>query len=62
MKTITEIRESFWTLNPDLAPHRRSRKRQNDYGATIRTAFCDYLDYLAKTGQISEKLADRATL
>jgi len=62
MKTITEIRESFWTLNHDFASHRRSKKRQNDYNATIRTAFCDYLDYLCKSRQISEKLAGRATL
>ena len=62
MKTITEIRESFWTLNPQFSESRRSRKRQNDYSATIRSAFVEYVDYLARSRQISEKLADRATL
>jgi len=62
MKTITEIRESFWTVNPHLAHHRRSRKRQNQYNGWIRSAFVEHVDGLQKSGEISEKLADRATL
>ena len=62
MKTITEIRESFWNVNPQFYHHRRSRKRQNQYNCTIRSAFCEYVEYLSRSRQISEKLADRATL
>ena len=35
---------------------------QNRHNATTRTAFCDFVDYLAKAGEIPEKLAFRATL
>jgi len=62
MKTIAEIRAAFWESNPQFAKSYRKTYRQNDYSATIRSAFVDYVDYLARSGEISEKLAFRATL
>lgn len=66
MKTITQIRESFWSflkeINPELAAMRRSKKRQNDYCADIRMSFVDYVDSLKRDNKITEKLAFRATL
>jgi hypothetical protein len=66
LKTINAIRKSFWEylqdINPDLAAHKRSKKRQNDYCTDIRCSFVDYVDSLRKDGIISEKLANRATL
>ena len=62
MKTITEIRAAFWESHPEFASHYRKTWRQNRYNATIRSAFVDFVDYLARDGQISENLAFRVTL
>lgn len=61
MKTQKQVRDSFWESFPQFRRGPRA-KRQNDYNATIRTAFVEYVDFLAESGQISEKLADRVTL
>jgi len=66
LKTITQVRESFWSFlketNPELASQRRSRKSQNDYCVDIRVTFIAYAEDLRRDGQISEKLASRVTL
>jgi hypothetical protein len=66
MKTITEVRSNFWGMlketNPTLAEQKRTRKRQNDYCTDIKCTFVDYVDNLQRDGQISTKLANRATL
>lgn len=60
MTTQKQIRAAFWAHNPQFK--RIAGKSQNDYNATIRTAFCDFLDSLRRSGEISEALAQRATL
>jgi hypothetical protein len=62
MKTVKEVRNAFWNARPEHATERRSRKRQNDYSVSIRCSFVDYVDYLSRNGEISEKLAQRVTL
>ena len=62
MTTQSQVRNAFWEAHPEFASQRRSRKRQNDYVADIRTAFVDYVDGLVRANHISEKLADRVTL
>jgi len=75
MTTQTEVRESFWETFPDyVTEHHRPipytqngkrlyrRKTQNDYNATIRSLFVEYVDTLARNGEISETLASRVTL
>ncbi len=62
IKTITEVRKSFWEAYPEFKPEFRVRKRQKDYNATIRTEFSFYVDMLARNNQISDKLAKRVTL
>jgi transposase len=66
-----QIREQFWAANPDFefqALEFQARevgifsKRQNEHCATVRCAFVDFVDSLQKSGQITEKLADRACL
>ena len=59
-----QIRKAFWESHPDA-----DRKKIKDFRGTgkmhvtdTRVAFCDFLDYLQKDGQISEKLAQRTTL
>jgi len=62
MKTITQVRAAFWEEHPQFKPEFRVKKRQNDYNATIRTYFCDWLDSIHRDGRINESLANRATL
>ena len=61
MKQITsqkQIRAEFWRAYPDL-----SRRRVGaDYPTDTRVAFVDFVDYLVRSGDISENLAQRATL
>lgn len=64
MTTQKEIRAAFWAAHPTL-PRRKIR----DYAGTgrmhvtdTRCAFVDFVDYLQTSGQISEALANRATL
>lgn len=60
--TITQIRAAFWEAHPQFREYRRARKRQNDYRADIRCAFCEWLDCIHKDGLISDHLANIATL
>ena len=60
MTTQKQIRASFWHAFPNF--QRIPGKSQNDYPATVRSAFVDWVDYLQKSEQISESLANRATL
>ena len=66
MKNQTEIRRAFWEAHPELdrmARARRTRsKRQNEQNADTRVAFVDWVDGLAKDGQISAELAQNVTL
>jgi len=60
MTTQAQIRRAFWENFPEFAEHKN--KRQNDCPAEIRAAFVDFVDSLARAGEISEKLADKVTL
>jgi len=62
MKTVTQVRESFWDIHPEFSKHYRKTWKQNQYNATIRATWCDYVEMLERNGLISTKLANRATL
>ena len=68
MKITTQkaIRAAFWASHPDHEAYALmwgiKTAPQNRHNIDTRTAFCDYVDSLAKSGMISEKLASRATL
>jgi hypothetical protein len=61
-----QIRQAFWESFPHFEEQAREAgiftKSQNHHCATVRCAFVDFVDYLSKDGQISEKLANRVTL
>jgi hypothetical protein len=69
MTSQAQIRAAFWQAFPDL-PRRRYRYSWNPrdksaelvYPIDTRCAFVDFLDSLERNGQISEALANRATL
>ena len=54
-----KIRQTFWRDCPDVA---RGKLKNGDYSVDTRMAFVDYVDYLAREGKISPRLAERATL
>ncbi len=58
-----DLRTAFWHQNPQ---YKRSEMvkmgNQFFFKADIRCAFVDWVDSLARDGQISEALAQRATL
>jgi len=66
MTNQQQIRAEFWRCHPGLENDARRSGRlskpQNFHNATTRSAFVAFLDYLQRTGQISDALADRATL
>jgi hypothetical protein len=61
-KTEKQIRNAFWQGNKHLQKYWRESKTQNEYNATIRSEWVDFVDMLQKDGHISEKLADEVTL
>jgi hypothetical protein len=61
--TQRQLRAAFWEMlesSPDYVP--QFRRAQNACPAVTRAAFCDYVEMLARNGEISEALAQRATL
>jgi hypothetical protein len=56
------LRRAFWLDHPSLRPQYRSAKRQNAYPCDTRIAWCDYVEAMARDGNISDALAGRATL
>lgn len=64
--TQAQIRVAFWEAFPHFDEQARAAgirsKRQNHQCATVRCSFVDFVDSLARHGEISEKLAQRVTL
>lgn len=56
--TQAELRAAFW----QGFPVRPKRLRNGDFPTDVRLGWCDFVDMLARDGQISEALAQRATL
>jgi len=59
-----QIRAAFWEAHP-TADKRKIKDHAGTgrmYTTDTRCAFVDFVDHLNKSGQISDSLADRATL
>ena len=54
--------EAYMTEKKTEKKERKPGKRQNDYPADVRMAWVDYVDMLARSGEISAKLSNRVTL
>jgi hypothetical protein len=57
--TQKQLRALFWATFPDLP---RRPGPQNAQPCDTHNAFCDWIESLARDGQISATLAQRATL
>lgn len=62
MKTVSQVRTTFWEAHPQFKNQYRKTYKQNQYHCDIRCAFVDFVDYLQKDGIITENLANRVTL
>ena len=63
MKTQAQVRQAFWRANHGMYERDyRKSYRQNDYSATVRCDWVQFVDSLARSGQITEALAQRVTL
>ena len=60
--TQKALRAAFWEAHPTLRQFYKASYRQNDYSATGRCDWCDFVDHMRRSGEISEALAGRATL
>ena len=58
--TQPQVRRAFWQGFPTFKQGHGGT--QNDYNATVRTEWVDFVDMLAKDGHISSALAERVTL
>ena len=59
MTAQKQVRAAFWESHPAAS---RKRGRDGDYLTDTRVAFVDYVDMLARAGEISSGLAARVTL
>lgn len=66
MTTQKQIRNAFWKSFPLLEANALKwgikSCPQNRHNAETRSAFVDFVDALQKSGQVSQPLANRATL
>lgn len=69
LTTQKQIRAAFWAAHPTADRKRyperdwtREDKTRRDYCTDTRVAFVDFLDALHRAGEISDALAQRATL
>jgi hypothetical protein len=66
MRTQKQIRAAFWDAHPDLEAHARKlgikTAPHNRHNADTRVAFVEFVENLARNGEVSDKLAFRATL
>ena len=66
MTTQAQIRAAFWQQHPEHEAYAlmwgTKTKPQNRHNATTRAAFVDFVDSLNRSGEISDALANRATL
>jgi hypothetical protein len=60
IETVTELRAAFWKAHPQYT--QRGRAKQNSYPADVRCTWCDFIDNLHSNKEITDSLADRATL
>lgn len=58
--TQKALRNEFWYRHPQYK--RVSGWKQNDYPTDIRIAWCEFIDNLYQSDQISKGLVERATL
>lgn len=69
ISTQAELRQEFWRTHKHLKPKSIKmgpgyyrKAKQNEYPADTRMAWCDFVEHMRRSGDITERLAERATL
>jgi hypothetical protein len=63
MTNATQVRDAFWhTFYVEGKPRGWRWQRQNDLPCDVRIAFIEYVDHLARNGDISPRMAESITL
>ena len=57
--TQRDLRRYFWECHPALV---RRKLSNGDHVTDTRVTWVDWIDHMSKSGEISEALAQRATL
>lgn len=57
---LTQLRAAFWRTFPQF--RRRRGATQNDYCTDIRVTWCDFIEAARSNGEITDRLAQSATL
>ena len=55
----SKLRAAFWQAFPQF---QRRGATQNDYKTDIRVAWCDFIEAARSNGEITDRVAERATL
>ena len=58
----SQLRAAFWQTFPQFATLQRSRKAQNDDPTDVRVTWCDFIEAARSNGEITDRVAERATL
>ena len=58
--TQSSLRNAFWEEHPNISRH--PGWTQNQYPTDVRMLWCDYIEAMRRNKQISDALANRATL
>ena len=56
----SQLRAAFWQAFPQF--QRRRGATQNDYKTDIRVTWCDFIEAARSNGEITDRVAERATL
>lgn len=64
LTTQRAVRRAFWEAHPTLPRRKITNYSGNDkmHVTDTRCAFSDFVDYLSKSGEITQELAQRVTL
>jgi hypothetical protein len=60
ISTQRELRICFWSAHPEFK--RKGRAKQNSYPTDVRLAWCDFVEHMRQSGNLTERLAQRSTL
>lgn len=60
--TFKQVRDLFFEEHPQFKVERRCRKSHNAYSTDCRVYFCDFVEFLRRDGQITDKQAFNITL
>ena len=62
MKSTRQVNRAFWRDLFGGKPRKYHGLTQNQLPADVRMSYCDYIEHLNRSGEISDNLANRATL